>query len=177
MAKPVYIFRGAPASGKGTLVPEFCKLLVGPVALIEQDAFRWGFHLIGRSVPDITDEEHMFAHQNTLKVYERYIKNGAYTIVIEGLFTWDDEASSQGAVTEFLAIAKKYGRPCKSIVLVADRGELQKRNAAREYAVPEAEFDALYKNIYQTIDADEIAIDSTGLSPQQTLALLQNVIA
>ena len=176
MKPPIYIFRGSPASGKGTLVPEFCKLLDSPVALIEQDTFRWGFHLIGRNVPDVQDEEHMFAHKNTLMLYEQYAKNDQYTVVIEGLFTWDNAASSQGAAAELMAIAKKYDRPYKSIVLTADKEELLRRNATRPYSVPNDEFETLYKNIYQKIDASEIVIDSSGKDTQQTLQDLQRVV-
>lgn len=171
--RPIYIFRGSPASGKGTLVPEFCKVLPSPVALIEQDTFRWGFHLIGRQVPDVRDDEHAFAHKNTLMLYEQYVKEGSYAVVVEGLFTWDNEASSQGAVTKFMAIAKKYDRACKSIVLQADKEELLRRNAARPYSVPRGEFEALYANIYQKIDSSEIVIDSTGRDVRQTLQDLQ----
>ncbi len=58
----VYIFRGAPATGKDTVIPEFCKLLPKPVALISQDVLRWGFHLIGRTVSEVTDDEHILAN-------------------------------------------------------------------------------------------------------------------
>ena len=55
MKPTVYIFRGAPASGKGTLVSGFCRMLPQPVVLIEQDVLRWGFHLIYLKIPDISD--------------------------------------------------------------------------------------------------------------------------
>src|SRR5687768_9113190 len=130
MTKPaVYIFRGAPASGKGTLLPRFCESLPKPIALIEQDKFRWGFHLIARNVPDVSDAEHIFAHQNTLLIFEQYLKNGSYTIVIEGLFTWNDASSSQGSAKQFMELAKKYGCPCQNFVLQADKAELIRRNA------------------------------------------------
>lgn len=176
MTKPVvYIFRGAPASGKGTLLPEFCKLLPSPVALIEQDQFRWGLHLVGRSVFNISDAEHKFAHQNTLLIYEQYLKNGNYTIVIEGLFTWDDQSSSQGSARELMKLAQKYGHQCRSFVLKADKTTLLERNAARSYAVPPEEFETLYHNIYKVIDPSEIVVDSSGQHAGQTLAYLQKV--
>ncbi len=67
MKPTVYIFRGAPASGKGTVVPKFCELLPKPVALISQDVLRWGFHRIGRPVGEFN------------KLY-----NNVYSIVGEG---------------------------------------------------------------------------------------------
>lgn len=176
MKPVVYIFRGAPATGKGTIVPEFCKLLPKPVAFISQDVLRWGFHLIGRKVSEVTDDEHILANKNTEMLYEQYLKNGNYTIVIEGLYTWSNEASSQGSVKKLLEMAKNYGFNVKSIVLKADKDELLARNAAREYAVPLDEFEALYENVYSTIDDSEIIIDSTGQTPNETIARLKSVI-
>lgn len=177
MTKPaVYIFRGAPASGKGTLLPRFCELLAKPVALIEQDKFRWGLHLIGRSVTDVSNTEHKLAHQNTLLVYEQYLKSGNYTIVIEGLFTWDDKTSSQGNAKELVELAARYGHPCKSLVLRASKEELLARNAARPYAVPDEEFDTLYENVYGVIDPEEVVVDSSQQDVEQTLAELQKVL-
>lgn len=177
MTKPaVYIFRGAPASGKGSLLPAFCELLPKPVALIEQDKFRWGVHLIGRNIPDVNDEEHLFAHQNTLLMFEQYLKNGGYSIVIEGLFTWDDESSSQGSARQLAGLAKKYGYPCKNFVLRATKEELLRRNAVRGYSVPFDEFDQLYSNIYRTIGPNEIVVDSSGQSLDETLLTLKSFI-
>jgi predicted kinase len=176
MKPKLYIFRGAPAVGKGTVIPEFCKTLPKPVALISQDVFRWNFHLIGRSVPDVTDEEHVFANQNTELLVEQYLKNGHYTIVVEGLYTWDDETSSQGSVKKLLELAKKYGYDATSIVLRADKAELLKRNQARPYSVPLDEFTVLYDNIYANIGPNEVVIDSTGQTPEETLESLSATI-
>jgi predicted kinase len=176
MKPNVYIFRGAPAVGKGTVIPEFCKLLPKPVAFISQDVLRWDFHLIGRAVVDVTDEEHVFANQNTELLFEQYLKNGSYTIVVEGLYTWDNEASSQGSAKTLLNLAKQYGCNAHSIVLRASKEELLKRNAARPYAVPLEEFTMLYDNIYQTIDESETVIDSTGQTVQETLESLRSLL-
>lgn len=173
--KSVYIFRGAPATGKGTLAPEFAKLLPTPTALIEQDELRWGFHLIGRSVSDVSDAEHFFANQNMALLYERYLKNGSYTIVVEGLFTWDDMSSSQGSAKQLVYMARNYGYTAKSIVLKADKAELLKRNDGRQYSVPRDEFDMLYDNIYRTVNDSEIVIDSTRQSAQETLEVLKKL--
>ncbi len=174
--KSVYIFRGAPATGKGTLVPEFCKLLPKPVALIEQDAFRWGFHLVGRQVSEVSDGEHLFAYNNMTLVYEQYLQNGDYTIVLEGLFTWDDTSSSLGNAKQLLDIAYTHGFDTKSIVLRADKEELLKRNDERQYSVPADEFDMLYDNIYRIVDSSEIVIDSTGQAVDETLSALRQLI-
>lgn len=177
MPKPhVYIFRGAPAAGKGSLLPSFCKLLPKPVALLEQDFFRWDLHLAGRTVLEVQDEEHTFAHQNLLLIYEQYLKSGKYTVVVEGLFTWDDPNSSQGNAKEFVQLAQKYGYDCTSVVLRADKNALLERNAAREYSVPPAEFDTLYESVYRVIDPGELVIESTGQTPQTTLENLKTTL-
>lgn len=176
MKPVVYIFRGAPATGKGTIVPEFCKLLPKPVALISQDDLRWGFHLIGRTVSDISDDEHYFANRNTEMLYKQYLKDGKYTIVIEGLFTWDDESSSQGSAKNLSQIARESGFNVKNILLKADKDVLLTRNANREYSVPLDEFNVLYDNIYGKVDVCETIIDSTNQSPEATLAALKSVI-
>jgi predicted kinase len=137
---------------------------------------RWGFHLIGRSVPEVTDNEHVFANKNTELLYEQYLKEGTYTVVIEGLFTWDNGASSQGSAKKLVELAKKYGFAAKSIVLKADKDTLLARNAAREYTVPLDEFTMLYDNVYDTIDDSEIVVDSTNQTPEETLAMLRAII-
>jgi len=172
MKPTVYIFRGAPASGKGTIVPKFCELLPKPVAFISQDDLRWGFHLIGRKVSDVKDSEHMLAYKNTELLYEQYLKDGSYTIVLEGLFTWDDQKSSQGNAKSLVELARKHGFDVKSIVLRADKDELLARNAARGYTVPREEFEDLYHNVYKKIGDGEEVIDSTRQTPEQTMAAL-----
>ncbi len=174
--RTIYIFRGAPATGKGTVMPKFCELLPGPVALISQDVLRWGFHCIGRKIADITDDEHKFANKNTELLFEQYLNNGRYTIVIEGLFTWNDEQSSQGSAKKLADLATRHGFDVKNIVLIADKQELLMRNAARDYSVPPDEFEALYNSVYGTVDANEIVIDSTHQSIDQTLAALMAII-
>jgi predicted kinase len=176
MKPSVYIFRGAPASGKGTLLPKFCELLPQPVVLIEQDKLRWGFHLINRKVADVSDEEHKLAYDNTCLLYEQYLKSGRYTIVIEGLFTWDNQESSQGSANHLIQLAKKRHSQSRSIVLKADKKELLKRNANRSYSVPLDEFEMLYKNIYQVIDPSEIILDSTNKDTSDTLKDLKQLV-
>jgi predicted kinase len=174
--KSVYIFRGAPASGKGTVIPEFAKLLQKPIALIEQDIFRWRFHLIGRGISDVKSDEHLFAYKNMVLIYEEYLKNGNYAIILEGLFTWDDETSSQGCAKNLLELANKYGYDTKSIVFAADKSVLIKRNSEREYSVPSEEFNELYNNIYKSIGPDEIVIDSTNQTVDETLQALKILV-
>jgi predicted kinase len=173
----VLIFRGAPASGKGTLTQELCAQLPKPVALIEQDRFRWGVHVIGRSVPDISIEEHAFAHRNMKLIYEQYLQSGNYTIVLEGVFTWDAIAPDQGSAKELAALAKQHGFTCQSIVLKASKQTLLNRNAKRPYSVPIVEFNTLYKNIYRTIDDSEIVVDSTGQDTGETIRTLKALLS
>jgi len=174
--KQVFIFRGAPATGKGTIVPEFCKILAGPVVLISQDALRWGFHLIGRHVTDISDDEHALANKNAEILYEQYLKSGNYTIVLEGLFTWDNEKSSQGNAKHLVELAHDYGFDARSIVLKADKEELLARNGTRQYEVPSKEFEMLHDGVYKTVDASEIVVDSTGQTPDETIRVLKSTL-
>jgi predicted kinase len=174
--KAVYIVRGAPATGKGTVIPKFCELLPKPVALISQDVLRWDFHLVGRKVSDVTAEEHAFANKNTEMLFEQYLKNGNYTIVIEGLYTWDDETSPQGSASKLAELAKSYGFAVKNIVLKASKEELLARNAARHYTVPLDEFTMLYDGVYGAVGPSEVVIDSTGQTPEQTVESLKAVL-
>lgn len=176
MKPKVYIFRGAPASGKGTVVPEFAKLLPKPVTLIEQDTLRWGFHLIGRGIEEITSEEHKMAYENTVILYERYLKNGKYTIVLEGLFTWDNELSSEGSAKQLLSLAREYNFEAVSIFLKANKNELRERNKRRAYTVPDEEFEMLYNGVYGKVDSSEIVLDSTDKSPEETIKELADRI-
>lgn len=173
--KTVYIFRGAPAAGKGTVVPKFCELLPQPVVLISQAVLRWDFHSIGRKISDIDDTEHELANRNTEMLYEQYLKDGRYNIVLEGSFTWDDERSIQGNVKKLLELAHYYGFNARNVVLKADKKELLKRNVKRPYAVPVDVFEMLYK-VYEDIDSSEIVIDSTSQSPKETLEVLKQLI-
>lgn len=177
MKPHVYIFRGAPASGKGTVSQEFAKLLPKPVALIEQDNLRWGVHLIARSVDDVTPEEHRMAYENTRFLYERYLKSGRYNIIVEGVFTWDDEQSVQGSAKDLIELAHKNGFDATSIVLSAKKEILMKRNLERSsYTTPENEFNESYDSVYDKINESEFVINSTDDTPEETLTKLQGLI-
>jgi predicted kinase len=177
MMKHVYVFRGAPASGKSTVVPLFCETLPKPVTLIEQDKFRWGIHTFGRKVSEVTDEDHALAYRVTVAAYEEYLKNGIHTIIVEGLFTYDDISSSQGNIRELRKLAEKYGYTFTSVVLTASKQELLTRNSERAYTVPDEEFEQLFNGVYGIIGDDEVVIDSNALSPQDTLGnVLRNTI-
>lgn len=173
--RTVYIFRGAPATGKGTVVPKFCELLPQPAVLISQDVLRWDFHSLGRKLSDIDDSEHELANRNTEMLYEQYLKDGRYTIVLEGSFTWDDERSIQGSVKKLLGLAHQYGFNTRNVILKADKEELLKRNAERSYAVSIVVFEMLYK-VYEDIGPGEVVIDSTGQRPEETLKELIRLI-
>lgn len=175
MPAKVYIFRGSPASGKSTLTPVFCKEMAPPVALLKHDMFRWHIHAVDRAVEDVSAEEHLFAFENLKALFERYLISGRYTVVVEGLFTWDDKRAAQGNVRELLALAQKHGATATSIVLKAGKNTLLARNAARSWEVPRGEFEELYNNVYKTIDASEVVIDSTRQSLEETLKDIRNL--
>lgn len=173
-AKKAYIFRGAPASGKGTITKLFMQNLPGKVALLELDTFRWEFHSHIRKIQDITDEEHRFAYENFLLMLERYCQNGQYTLVIEGLFSWDTD-SPHGNMQDILKILHTYKFTCFPFVLSAGEESLWKRNEEREYVVPRKEFDALYHNVMHKIGEEERVIDVTNHTPEETLKAIQSV--
>ncbi len=176
MKKTLYILRGAPASGKTTLSPELAKSLVQPVALLEQDNWRWGIHLTGRTVPDVTQQEHTFADEIFLYTLEQYLKTKQYNIVVEGTFNWNNPEFTNITVQTLIDLAKKYNYDVKNIVLKANKQKLLDRNAARKYSVPKEEFNTLYKSVYSYIDESEYLIDSTKLNKKETLQILRSAL-
>ncbi len=176
MSKHLYIVRGAPASGKTSLTPLLATHTTQPTALIEQDNWRWGIHLVGRSIPDIEKEEHYFADKIMLHTLEEYLKTDKYTVIIEGSFAWDNPSVTHLTVKDFITLADKYNHSWTSIILKADKKVLQKRNNARKYTVPKDEFNTLYNALYETIDSQEIIIDSTDLTEEDTIAVIKNTL-
>ena len=173
MVYDVYLFRGSPLTGKTTLAPAFARLLPKPVAGIRHDMLRWDIPQMDRHFTAVPLQEHRFAFENLRVLFEQYLKHGAYKIVIEGLFTWDDPESDQGDVKTLIELAERYGASCKSIVLKATRAQLLTRNAKRSQQVPIDELDTLHRNVYRTIDTSELVVDTTVMSVDETLALLQ----
>lgn len=156
--KRIYIFRGSPASGKGTITAEFLKQLPGKVVFLELDKFRWGFHLVNRKVVDVEEREHQLAYENYLSVLENYLKSDEYTIVTEGLFSWDTP-SPHGNMQDILPLAQKYEFESFPILLSSDYETLWKRNLSREYSVPEDEFKQLYYHVMANSDESETVVD------------------
>lgn len=137
---------------------------------------RWGIHLGPRHFTEVSPREHRFAFENLKVLLEQYLKNGQYTIVIEGLFTYGDDESDQGDVVSLRRLAGMFGYECKSIVLKADRAVLDARNAERQQPVPSDEFDTLFSNVYEYIDESEIVVDTTDKSVEDTLEELKMYI-
>lgn len=173
--KVAYIFRGAPASGKGTISHEFIKKLTGKVAYLELDALRWGFHLVNRKVEDIGEDEHQLSYENFLSLLENYCRNGSYTLVIEGLFSWDTP-SPHGNIQDLLAILEHYNFKTYIFYLKADIKTLWQRNLKREYSVPEKEFNSLYKHITQKVGNSEIVIDTSHMQIDEVLKTLEQYV-
>ena len=119
---------------------------------------------------DVQAEEHVLAQRNLVAVYQNYLRAARYTIVLEGLFTWDDPHSPQGNMRELVAMAERYGYSWRSVVLRASQMTLRRRNDARDYSVPRPEFDSLYQAAYRTIGQEELVIDSENQQPGETLA-------
>jgi predicted kinase len=144
--KKIYIFRGSPASGKGTITAALMSKLEGKVAYIELDKFRWGFHLVNRTVSQVSNEEHALAYRNYLSVLENYLTDGNYTIVTEGLFSWN-KPGPHGNMQDILTLCKKHEYEAVPILLHADYDVLWDRNLKRKYSVPKEEFDDLYNTV------------------------------
>jgi len=173
--KKIFIFRGSPASGKGTITEKFIKLIPGRVTYLELDEFRWNFHLKNRTIPDITDEEHQLAYENYLSVLENYLENGAYTIVTEGSFSWSTPGV-HGNMQDILSLCKKYGYKHYPILLYADHNIMWKRNLKRKYSVPKKEFKMLYENAMQEQSNDEIKIDVGKQSISGSVRMLKQYL-
>ncbi len=163
----VYIFRGSPSSGKGTITKSFIARLTGKVAYIELDKFRWGFHLLNRSIPEISNEEHQLAYQNYLSVLENYLSDGTYTIVTEGLFSWETPGP-HGNMKEVIGLCEKHNQTYHPVLLFADKAVLWERNTKREYSVPREEFDELYDYVMKKRSDDEIAYNVGELTVDET---------
>ena len=172
--KEIYIFRGAPSSGKGTITEAFIKTLNGKVTYIELDTFRWGFHLNNRTVPNVTPNEHQLAYQNYLSVLENYLRDGSYIIVTEGLFSWSTP-SSHGNMQDILTMCLKYGYTPHPILLYADKETLWDRNAKRKYSVPRQEFDELYDFVMREKSDSETSIDVGKSTIDETLTSLSTL--
>jgi hypothetical protein len=170
--KKAYIFRGPPASGKNTILKPFVRSLSNPAALLELDVFRWDFHFWNLRVEDITEEYHHFAYHNFLRMVEEYARFGKFDLVLEGLFSWNIP-SSQGAVSEILPLLQRNGYSVTSILLTAEKETLWYRNQRREYVVPRAEFDLLYRHVMETVDPSEVVIDSTDQKIDQMIEIVQ----
>lgn len=174
MQKIVYIFRGSPASGKTSLTKQLAKMLPKPVALLEQDYFRWGIHNFIKPKSKILHSEHKIADNNFMTILKEYLKNEAHTIIIDGPFTWDTEELGYVNSKKINKVANDYGYKCINILLRADKNILVKRNAKRKYSVPKKVFDEMYQIVYKKIDNKELVIDSTKLSKKETLDTLIN---
>lgn len=173
--KKAYIFRGPPAAGKNTILKPFVRSLKTPTALLELDVFRWDFHFWNLRIEEVTGEYHYFAYRNFLRMVKEYAEFGKFNLVLEGLFSWN-APSAQGSVSEIIPLLERNGYTTQSIVLTAEKETLWYRNERREYVVPRDEFETLYDQVMQTIDPQEIVIDSTGQKIDEMIATVQSKI-
>jgi predicted kinase len=169
--KKIFILRGSPASGKGTISKEFMKKIPGKVVYLEEDNFRWGFHFINRTVPEVTDDEHALAYKNHLDVLKNYLEDGSYTIVTEGVFSWNTHGP-HGCVQDILDLAKKFDFEAHPVFLSANYEILWERNRKRKYVVPEEEFKMLYDYVTSEQSDKELKIDVTTNSVESSVEIL-----
>jgi len=172
MRKTVYIFRGAPASGKTTLSRSLARKLPKPVATLEQDYFRWGIHNFSKPKSKVLHGEHILADRNLISIFRGYLKDGNYTIILDGPFTWDTDELGYINSRKLIDIANSYGYKCINIILKADAKELIKRNAKRKYAVPIKVFNEMYDVLYKKIDKSEIIFDTTNKTKTQSIKMI-----
>lgn len=177
MTKNLYIIRGGAASGKTSITPLLAKELPSPVALLEQDNWRWGIHLVGRETRDVEKSEHAFADSLFMETLKSYLEHGKYTILVEGSFGWHPTEISTLSVHEITMLAKKYNYHTTSIVLKADIITQQNRNSTRKYTVPKDEFQEIYRAVYSYHDPSEIVIDSSGQNKEETLMTILEKIS
>jgi predicted kinase len=175
MHKKIFIFRGSPASGKGTITQELIKQIPGKIALLELDKFRWSFHLVNRAVPDVTYDEHTLAYNNLLSVLENYLKDGSYTIIVEGLFSWNTPGP-HGNMQDILNLCAKQDYKPVPILLYADKEILWERNLNRKYSVPKIEFNELYDYVMNDTSDHELKIDVSINDVVSTIEILKNYI-
>jgi hypothetical protein len=166
--KKAFVFRGSPASGKGTITEKFIHLLPDKVALLDLDTFRWHFHLTNRKVSEVSEDEHVLAYQNFLLILESYCINGGYDLVIEGLFAWDFP-SPHGNMKDITSLLNQYGFDYKLFLLTGDMETLWKRNMERKYIVPREEFEMLYHNVMDKTGKEEIIINVGNMTLEDTL--------
>jgi predicted kinase len=171
----LYLFRGAPASGKTTMAHEFGRSLGVPVALLIQDTWRWGIHTIGREGGHIGKHEHRLADENMFLLLKQYLKNGNYIVIVEGSFTWDTEELSHINGKIMAELAQEYGYEFSSIVLKSSLNSLLRRNASntRMTKVPTDAVKKMSETVYRKIDPQEHVVDSTGKTVKQTLRLIR----
>jgi len=168
MSKQIFIFRGAPASGKGTITKEFIPKVPGKVAYLELDMFRWNIHLCDREISEVTKSEHRLGYKNYLSVLENYLDDGGYTIVTEGLFAWNDDGP-HGSISDILTLSDRYNVKAHPILLYADYEVLWRRNQQREYSVPKNEFDELHEYVMNEQSEEEIKLDVGKLSVKESV--------
>jgi len=115
-------------------------------------------------------DEHALAFQNLLSVIENYACNGAYTLVIDGLFS-DGSGSDMEKIIE---IFQRHDCQLHCFVLSASRELLWERNCQRDHVVPRDEFDQLYDYVMRSngTSALEHIIDISQ-SIEDCLALLR----
>ncbi|MCA9385390.1 zeta toxin family protein [Candidatus Dojkabacteria bacterium] len=174
-SKNIFILRGAPASGKGTISQQLLDTVNGKAAYIELDMFRWGIHLQNRQVEDVSVVEHLLAYKNYLSVLENYLENGSYTIVTEGTFSWSKDGE-HGVAKNIIELSNNYDYNVCSVLLYADFEILWKRNLERDYSVPENEFRDLYEYVMSEESEDDIKINVGELSPHQTVEKILNYL-
>ena len=110
----------------------------------------------------------------TTCLFWRTIKNGTYTIVTEGLFSWN-KPGPHGNMQDILTLCTKYDYTPHPILLSADKELLWERNTEREYSVPRQEFDELYDFVMHEKSDTETVIDVGKSTVNETVSTLSKI--
>ena len=103
------------------------------------------------------------------------MQDGDYTIVVEGLFSWDTP-SAHGNMQDIVHILKKYEFDYTLFLLSGDYETLWTRNTKRDHVVPESEFRSLYDHVMQKTSDDEVHLDVCKLTPEEVSNILRRLL-
>jgi predicted kinase len=109
-------------------------------------------------------------------VLANYLQDGGYTIVTEGLFSWDTHGP-HGCMQDILELCEANNYKTYPVLLYADYKTLWERNQNREYSVPKDEFDELYEYVMSKKSENEMKIDVGDNTVSESVEKLRQYIS
>jgi len=164
----VIIVRGYCGTGKSSAA----KAIVSKndFAFLEYDNFLWNINAVNKPVK--SDYEITFT--NFLTVLKNYLKTNR-NILIEGPLvprTKDDPFD----IKKLISIINKAGYKYKIIQLIASDRVCVRRMKKRNHIVPKWERDMFMQKHDTTIQKEEIVIDTSNLTIQQTINIIKRIL-